>query len=156
MWHGRVCLCLDNEVYIFQPVCHGRDPGQLRHYGVGRRATQLRVSYTAHAHVISSALYTSLAGFYSVSQLIPQEGSEVLLSACLYVCLSVHISQKPHVRTSRNVFAHTLPVVAVWSSCSGGIAVSTSVLVDDVMFKQLVTHNNSNGVSCGCRANSAY
>jgi len=56
---------------------------------------------------------------------LPQSGCEVVRPACLSVCLSARISQKRHVRTSRN----SLYMLAV--------AVADDAIyrfVDDVMF----------------------
>jgi len=45
----------------------------------------------------------------------PRKRCEVLPSACLYVCLSTRISQRPHVETSRK-FLYTLPVAVARST----------------------------------------
>ena len=47
--------------------------------------------------------------------LCPWEGCEALQSSFLYVCLSTHISQKPHVQTSQNFFYMLSVVVGQYS-----------------------------------------
>jgi len=59
-----------------------------------------RIGTTSIRHHFSAVCYLLLC---------PQEWCEVLRSACLYVCLSTVMSQKPYVQTPRN-FPHVLPV----------------------------------------------
>jgi len=69
--------------------------------------------------------------------LCPRAGSHVLLSPCLSVCLTAHLSQEPHVQTSQNcVCCYLWPWI--WQQCS---EFCTSGFVD-VMF----SHNRACGV----------
>jgi len=62
----------------------------------------------------------------------PRNGCEVLLSACLYVCLSARLSGKVHVKISPN-FLYVLSV-SVARLYGYTIMLCSSGFVDDVMF----------------------